>query len=129
MHRPQFVFFVLLIIHAHAVFGQHHEKFIKAGRLYDSKTNTLLGKKGIHIKGNRIYALVDIDDVPAEVEVIDLSNYTVLPGLIDAHTHVLFSQKADEDFTERSIVTLLMENDALRVLRGQKGPSHIWMLE
>ena len=40
--------------------------------------------------------------------------------MIDAHTHVLFSQEANEDFAEHSIQSLTMESDALRVLRGSK---------
>lgn len=65
-------------------------------------------------------SISEFNSIPEDKEVIDLSEYTVLPGLIDAHTHVLFSQDADVDFSKHSIQSLIMETDALRVLRGSK---------
>ncbi|MDG5492898.1 amidohydrolase family protein [Psychroserpens sp. SPM9] len=107
----------LFVLHGTA---QQKEVFIKAGLLYDSEQNTLLKNKGIHIIGNKIQSIKDGNDIPKGVEVIDLSEYTVLPGLIDAHTHVLFSQEASEDLAKHSMHTLTMESDALRTLRGAK---------
>ena len=93
--------------------GQQKNTYIKAGFLYDSKNNLLLKNKLIQIQGTKIVAISEFKSVPKNSEVIDLSEYTVLPGLIDAHTHVLFSQEAHEDFAEHSIHSLTMESDAL----------------
>lgn len=101
-------------------FGQTKDIYIKAGRLYHSEKKVLLKNKVIHVNGNRIVSIGDPDIIPKDAEVIDLSKYTVLPGLIDAHTHVLFSQEATDDFAAHSIKTLVMESDASRVLHGAK---------
>jgi imidazolonepropionase-like amidohydrolase len=102
------------------VFARSDGMYIKAGLLYDSKENKLLKDQLIHVQGTGIKSVSDFESVPENSRMIDLSEYTVLPGLIDAHTHVLFSQDADEDFSEHSIQSLTMESDALRVLRGSK---------
>ncbi len=94
--------------------------YIKAGLFYDSEQNVLLKNKAIQIKGNKIVSIDELNTIPSHAAVIDLSEYTVLPGLIDGHTHVLFSQDADRDFAEHSIQSLTMESDALRALRGAK---------
>lgn len=100
--------------------AQQKETYIKAGLFYDSQQNLLLKNKVIHIKGTKIVSIGEFNSIPQNKEVIDLSEYTILPGLIDAHTHVLFSQDADVDFSKHSIQSLTMETDAKRVLRGSK---------
>lgn len=62
---------------------------VRAGRLFDG-TEKLAANQVILIKGNRIAKVGPAEQVPvpAEAEVVDLSHATVLPGLIDAHTHV-----------------------------------------
>ena len=62
---------------------------IKCGKLIDGKSEVALLNKAIITEGNIITAIVDINTAPANATVIDLSNKTVLPGLIDCHTHVL----------------------------------------
>lgn len=119
MNCKRFVTTFLLIVLVSNLFGQH-STFIKAGLLYDSEQNMLLKNRLIHVNGNQIVNIGDFDELPESVDFIDLTDYTVLPGLIDAHTHVLFSQDADEDFAEHSIHSLTMESDGLRVLRGAK---------
>jgi len=63
---------------------------IRAGRLFDSKSGTLLTDQVVLIQGDRITAVGPAAQVsiPAGIRVIDLSRQTVLPGLIDLHTHM-----------------------------------------
>jgi imidazolonepropionase-like amidohydrolase len=62
---------------------------IKAGKLIDGKSDTPQSNITILVEGNRITAVGSGIIVPAGARVVDLSNYTVMPGLIDAHTHLL----------------------------------------
>jgi len=59
---------------------------IHAGRLLDVKTGKTLSHQTIVIEGERIVSLGGV--VPAGAKVIDLPNATVLPGMIDVHTHL-----------------------------------------
>ena len=63
---------------------------IRAGRLFDSKSGKVLENQIILIDGEKISAVGPANQVqvPAAAQVIDLSKATVLPGLIDGHTHV-----------------------------------------
>ena len=63
---------------------------IRAGTLIDGKSDTPRHDQLIFIRGNRIDSLADAAGrkIPADVTVIDLSKATVLPGLIDSHTHI-----------------------------------------
>lgn len=103
------------------LFGQQKDDvFIIAGLLYDSEQNVLLKNKVIHVAGNKIQNIGGENIITPNSEILDLREYTILPGLIDAHTHVIFTQEPSEDFAECSMHTLTMESDALRVLRGAK---------
>jgi len=61
---------------------------IKAGRLIDPDTGTVLTEQIILIRENKIDAVGKGFAIPASAKVIDLSKMTVLPGLIDCHTHL-----------------------------------------
>jgi len=65
---------------------------IKAGELIDGNSNAPKRNQVIIIRGNRIESVGDAASVHApagaNVKTIDLSNATVLPGLIDTHTHI-----------------------------------------
>jgi len=67
-----------------------HWIVVHAGSLFDGKSNKLASNQAIPIKGDRIVEVASSARVkiPQGAEVIDLSHATVLPGLIDAHTHV-----------------------------------------
>src|SRR5881409_3201176 len=65
---------------------------VKAGRLVDGRSSTVQSNVGILVEGERIKAIGPLAQVQAQAgsaRVIDLSQMTLLPGLIDAHTHLL----------------------------------------
>src|SRR5215467_9568300 len=70
------------------VFAQSATKAIKAGTLIDVVSETALKNQIILINADTIVAVGPSLSIPANAEVIDLSNATVLPGLIDCHTHI-----------------------------------------
>ncbi|HMX26210.1 MAG TPA: amidohydrolase family protein [Blastocatellia bacterium] len=75
-----------------AAFGQQPKIVaIKAGRVLDVRTGQMIQNAFILIEGERITAVGANVNVPAGAEVIDLKTMTVLPGLIDSHTHLTFS--------------------------------------
>lgn len=63
---------------------------IKAGRVLDVRTGQMVNNAFILIEGERITAVGPNVTVPPGAEVIDLKMMTVLPGLIDSHTHLTY---------------------------------------
>jgi imidazolonepropionase-like amidohydrolase len=74
---------------------------VRAGRLLDTNTGRMLTKQVILLNGDRITEVGPEGQVkiPAGAQVIDLRQSTVLPGLIDAHTH-MFDQRKPNGTTE-----------------------------
>ncbi len=68
----------------------HSFTVIRAGTLIDGKSDSPRRDQVIVIRGNRIDSVSDAGkaQIPAGANVIDLSRGTVLPGLIDSHTHI-----------------------------------------
>ena len=76
---------------------------IRAGRLFDPRTGTLLNNQVIIVRGDRIADAGPNVAIPAGARVIDLSAATVLPGMIDAHVHV---NTGGETPAQRALIAL-----------------------
>ena len=76
---------------------------VRCGRLIDGKSAEAITNAVILIQGDRIMAVGRDLKVPAGAKVIDLASATVLPGLIDSHTHLTYHY--DTQANESPIVT------------------------
>jgi imidazolonepropionase-like amidohydrolase len=76
---------------------------IRAGRMFDSHTGQMLQDQVIIARGERIEEVGAAASVhiPAGAQVIDLSQATVLPGLIDAHTHIFLTGESHGRYEEQ----------------------------
>ena len=96
---------------------------VRAGRLFDAKSGKVVTDQVVLIEGDRIVAVGAAARVkiPDGAEVIDLSHATVLPGLIDAHTHVfgngpdLEAQILRDSYQYRTLTALANANKDLIV--------------
>jgi imidazolonepropionase-like amidohydrolase len=68
---------------------------IRAGHLLDVKTGNISTNQAIVIEGEKIVSIGPAASAKAapDASVIDLANATVMPGMIDAHTHITFDPK------------------------------------
>jgi imidazolonepropionase-like amidohydrolase len=86
---------------------------IRAGRLFDSTSGRMLTRQVVIISGERIAETGPEGQVkiPAGIQVLDFSQATVLPGLIDAHTH-MFNTRGAGGTTEASMLIAVQNAQA-----------------
>ncbi|WP_156680696.1 metal-dependent hydrolase family protein [Sphingomonas profundi] len=68
--------------------AQAATSYVRAGRLIDTEKGVVLTDRLIRIDDGRVAAIMPYAPPPAGATVLDWSGYTVLPGLIDMHTHL-----------------------------------------
>ena len=84
-----FVFVVACLMLFAPHLSAQQQTVLKCGALIDSEEGRLLSKQLITIDQQRITAIVGGDEYQGDARVIDLSEYTCLPGLIDMHVHLM----------------------------------------
>ena len=92
------------VVHAQAA----HRFAIRAGKLIDGTRDRPIANALILVEDGKIVSVTPGGNAPADAEVIDLSHATVLPGLIDLHTHLLLqgdiaAADYDEQLLKQSI--------------------------
>ena len=91
---------------------------IHAGRVFDSERGTFLSRRDILVRRGVIDTMAEHLSPPAGARTVDLSRYSVLPGLIDSHTHLLYLESPAGDPTLHGIGAVIVEGTPLRALHG-----------
>ena len=121
MKKRTEMFYLLLVVLLVGVAAVHSQPApitaIKAGRLIDPETGTAATNQVILIEGEKIKAVGPNLAIPAGAVVIDLSKLTVLPGLVDAHTHMAMTYKEQPE-NSYYYLTYVMESTPLRAIQA-----------
>src|SRR5579872_4340189 len=92
---------------------------VKAGKLLDVNKGSYVENAAVWIEGDRIKEVGRFADIrshaPKDAKVIDLGRATVLPGLIDCHTHIMARiPEGDNGY----VLNLATKSQAFRALEG-----------
>jgi imidazolonepropionase-like amidohydrolase len=76
--------------------------YVRAGKLLDVRSGKLLTDQVIVIRGDRIERIAGSRElkIPAGATAVDLTRATVLPGLIDCHTHIMLTDTDDSHYDD-----------------------------
>ena len=100
--RRVFLTIICLAFHlAHAA-DAPATTYVHAGKLLDVRSGKMLTDQVIIIHGDRIerFAAASAVTIPAGAPTVDLTHSTVLPGLIDCHTHIMLADTDDSHYDE-----------------------------
>jgi len=92
---------------------------IKAGKIIDPSSGTVSYNQIILVENSKIRELGANISIPKGAEIIDLSKSTVMPGLIDAHTHICATISKFADILGVDFLDLVLLNpDGYRAIQG-----------
>jgi imidazolonepropionase-like amidohydrolase len=118
MRTPILFVFLLSIFCGTRICGQSPKApaktyVLKAAAIFDGKSDTLITPGLVVVTGGRIVAVGPSASLPAGAEVIDLGDSTLLPGFIDAHTHLSFMYSDDYNKSELNKLQKTIPEQAL----------------
>jgi imidazolonepropionase-like amidohydrolase len=97
-----------------------HVVVLRATKLLDVRAGKEIADPVVVIEGQRIKDVGSGIAVPADAQIIDLGGATLMPGLIDAHTHLLINYKAAYAEDDNMLLTVAQMSPAERALLGAK---------
>lgn len=97
-----------------------HVTALRAAKMLDVKAQKIVSNPIVIIEGEKIKQVGSAIAIPAGAKVIDLGNATLMPGLIDAHTHLLQNYDFAIGEDENMLLTVSQMSPAERALLGAK---------
>ena len=115
--RTLFLVFCVSIFGARS-FGQAQKPanktyVLKAAALFDGRSDALVTPGLVVVTGEKIVAVGPAASIPSGAEIIDLGDATILPGFIDAHTHLTFPYSDDYNKSELESLQKTIAESAL----------------
>src|SRR5215471_15249345 len=86
---------------------------MKAARMFDGKSNTLVQNGVVLVEGNKIVDAGSNLPIPSAAHVIDLGDATLCPGFMDAHTHLTSDYSGDYNLCRLKEVDLNVSEQAI----------------
>jgi imidazolonepropionase-like amidohydrolase len=94
---------------------------VRAARMIDPKSGNTVQNVVVVVRNGRIVSVGANATIPSGAKVIDLGNLTLLPGLVDAHTHLLQNYRGELGGDDPNmILTVTTMSTAKRALLGAK---------
>ncbi len=97
-------FTFLFVVEAFAADNPNSVIALKAARLFDGKSKTLVSNGVVIVETGKIREVGSNIQIPAEAQVIDLGDATLSPGFMDAHTHLTLDYSGN--YNERRLKEL-----------------------
>ncbi|RYY14594.1 MAG: amidohydrolase family protein [Chitinophagaceae bacterium] len=124
--KPAFLAICLQLIVIISMAQNDSLYLIKAGKIFNSETGAFAQNVAVLVKGTFIVKVKSISQLTekelSENSIIDLSDYCILPGLMDAHTHLLFKETlmpGNRQGTSINLAnSLIFSGDAYRAIYG-----------
>ena len=117
MHRALRALLIIVLLAGSAVRVHAQVTAIRAGRLIDPEAGATLTNQIILVENGRFSAIGPNLPIPAGAQVIDLSQLTVLPGLVDAHNHLALTYK-EEPENNVYYLTYVLDSTPLRAIQA-----------
>src|SRR5713226_5138776 len=87
---------------------------LKAARMFDGKSNTLVQNAVVVVKADKIVDAGSNIPIPAGAQVIDLGDSTLCPGFMDAHTHLTLDYSGDYNQRRLNELDLNVSEQAIK---------------
>ena len=90
---------------------------LRAGHLVDPETGNAAANQVVLVEGGKFSAVGANVTIPEGAQVVDLSQYYVLPGLVDAHNHLALTYKEEPEHNSYYLTSVL-DSTALRAVQA-----------
>ena len=111
---------VISLLAASPAAAQESVTVLRAARMIDARGDNVIAPAAIVVRGNKIESAGTSAAVPQGAQVIDLGDVTLMPGLIDAHTHIMLQGDVTSAEYDDQLFKESMPYRALRASRAVK---------